>query len=86
MRLASEDADQAFVKGNDQADALKALVDALDAFAQALATATPAAPNGALTVASVALAYTTPVTGLAVKLAQAKTAIDNALSTKIKGE
>lgn len=86
VRLADEDAGQAFVRGNAQADALKDLVDALDAFAQALATAPPAVPNGALTVASVAVAYANPLTGLAVKLTRAKTAIDNALSTKIKGE
>lgn len=81
VRLATEDAAQSFVLGNDQATALKDAFDAIGSFAQSLATATGAPPNAALTVASVLLAYNV----LAPKLVAAKTAIDNALSTKIKG-
>jgi hypothetical protein len=82
VALADDAAGQAFVRGDDQLSALNDLVDALDAFAQSLATAIPAPPNGALTVASVLAAYTT----LAPALASAKTALQSALSSRIKGE
>jgi hypothetical protein len=77
-----EGADQRIPLGDDQVTALKDLADALDAFGAALATATPAAPNGALTVASVLLAYSggPPGTALAPKLVQVKTDLDEALS------
>jgi hypothetical protein len=75
-----ENADQRIPLGDDQVAALKGAIDAIDAFASALATATPAPPNGALTVASVLAAYQTPGTGLQGKLMQAKTDLDAALS------
>lgn len=80
--LADDNAGQSYVRGDDQLDALDNLIDALDAFAQTLATATPAPPNGALTVASVALAYAS----LAPALIAAKTALQSALSSRIRGE
>lgn len=77
-----EGADQRIPLGDDQVDAIKDLADALDAFAMALATATPAAPNGALTVADVLLAYSggPPGTTLAPKLITVKSDLDAALS------
>lgn len=80
--LADDNAGQSYVRGDDQLDALDDLIDALDTFAQALATATPAPPNGALTVASVAVAYAS----LAPALIAAKTALQSALSSRIRGE
>lgn len=85
VRLADADADQAFVRGNDQLDALNSFLDALDAFANTLATATPAPPNGALTVAVVLAAYELPGVGLRAKIAAAKQALEASLSSRIKG-
>ncbi len=82
VALADDDADQSFVRGNDQLDALKDLIDAISAFANALATAAPAAPNGALTVAAVAGAFAT----LEPQPQAAKAALEQALSVRIKGE
>lgn len=82
VALADDAPTQSYVRGDDQVDALKALIDALDAFSSALATAIPAPPNGALTVASVAAAYAV----LGPQLATAKTSLEAALSTRIKGE
>lgn len=82
VSLADDSAGQSYVRGEDQLDALDDLIDALDAFAQSLATAVPAPPNGALTVASTAAAYAT----LAPALIAAKTALQGALSSRIKGE
>lgn len=81
-----EGADQRIPLGDDQVTALKDLADALDAFASALATATPAPPNSALTVADVLLAYSggPPGTTLAPKLVQVKTDLDAALSDLAK--
>lgn len=81
VALGDADASQAYVRGDDQLDALNDLVDALDQFAQALATATPAPPNGALTVANVAAAYAV----LAPALVAAKGALQSALSSRVKG-
>lgn len=78
-----KNADQQIPLGNDQLDALKAVLDAIDTFASALAHATPAAPNAALTVASVLAAYNVgpPAGGLAAAIVQAKTDLENALSS-----
>lgn len=75
-----ESADQRLVLGDDQVTALKALIDALDAFTQTIATAAPAPPNAALTVAAVLAAQQV----LKPQLEQAKTALEQALSEVAK--
>ena len=80
VELASEDAEQSFVRGDEHIEDVNSLRNALQNFGANLAASTPAAPNGALTVADVAAAVTTLTNDLA--------AIDfsRALSTRIKGE
>jgi hypothetical protein len=77
-------ADQRIPLGDDLVAAIKDAIDAIDTFASDLATATPAPPNSALTVADVLAAYATPITGLAGKLVQAKNDLDAALSDLAK--
>jgi hypothetical protein len=79
MVFGTEDADQKCVRGDDLSDTLDDLIDAIGDFAQALATATPAAPNAALTVADVAAAYV----NLEISLQQAKQSKENWLSSRI---
>lgn len=86
VRLANEDADQDFVRGNDYADAEGQFLDALTTFLHQISDlATPAPPNGALTVATV-IAATQGPTGLLAAVQQFKDARNTYLSTKIKGE
>lgn len=78
VRLADEDADQSFVRGNDQLDALGDVLDALDAYlnsVQSIMTATPF-PKPGLSVA---------YTAWQASLQAARASLQNALSTKIKG-
>jgi len=82
MKLGIPEADQPFVRGDDFADAFDSLIDAIGDFAESLATATPAPPNGALTTAVVAAAFIP----LQVALEQAKTARQTYLSTRIEGD
>jgi hypothetical protein len=77
-----QSAEQAFVRGDDYADALGAFLDALTVFSNGLQSAPPTPPNGALTVAAVIpLAQ-----ALSEAISQFKQARSNYLSTKIKGE
>lgn len=78
-----EGATQRIPLGDDQVAALHATIDAIDAFASAIATATPAPPNAALTVTAVLAAYSGPG-GLAPKLVQAKNDLTAALSDLVK--
>jgi hypothetical protein len=75
-------ASQAFVRGDDYADALDSFLDALSALMQTLATSPPAPPNAALTVAAVftAVGVFTP------QLEAFKAARATYLSQKVKGE
>lgn len=73
---------QPFVRGTAYADALDDFLDALDTFAHALATAPPATPNAALTVAAVLTAQEV----LAPKIAALKAARATYLSTRISGD
>jgi hypothetical protein len=82
MTLAVPDADQPFVRGTDQADALDDVFDAILDFATALSASTPAPPNGALTVAEVIAA----LPDLVAKISEWKAARPTYLSTKIKGD
>lgn len=82
IELAQKDATQSFVRGDDYADAEGEFLDALDTFVQTLATATPAPPNSALTVAAVLAAANI----FRPKITAFKNARNDYLSTKIKGE
>jgi hypothetical protein len=78
-----QDASQSFVRGDDLADAADSFLDALSTFVRSISdTAAPAAPNAALTVATViaAAAVFQPA------ITQFKNARQTYLSTKIKGE
>ncbi len=86
VRLADPEAGQAFARGNDLATALEQLATAIDTFANLLATAPPAPPNAALTVAAVTTAYSAPAVGLKFAIERFKLAKNTWLSTKIKGE
>lgn len=79
-----EGADQRIPLGDDQVDAIKSALDAILDFANLLATATPAPPNGALTVASVLAAYGPAPGTLLPRLTQAKADLDAALSDLAK--
>lgn len=81
MTLGVSDADQPFVRGTDQADALDAIFDAIDSFFQSIATATAAPPNGALTVLDVAAAYVEFIS----PIAEWRNARQTFLSEKING-
>jgi hypothetical protein len=82
MTLGKADADQPYVRGEDIADALDDVFDAISDFAEALATATPAPPNGALTVADVAIAFIP----LFAAIETFKTLRTTYLSTRINGD
>jgi len=82
MILGKEDADQPYMRGDDFADAIEDIVDAIGSFAQSIATATAAPPNAALTVADVLLAYAP----LEIAIVQFKGAREGYLSTRIKGD
>lgn len=73
---------QSFVRGDDYADALGTFLDALDVFVDTLATAPPAAPNAALTVASVLAAAQI----FQPQIATFKASRATYLSTRIKGD
>jgi hypothetical protein len=82
MILGTADADQAFARGDDLADAIDDFADAISDFCQSLIQATPAAPNNALTVAS-AIAAATPLLAAAETFKAAK---ETWRSTRIKGD
>jgi len=82
MVLGAAEADQAFARGNDLADALDDFAAAVGDFAQSLAASTPAPPNGALTVAD-AIAAAAPLIA-AAEAFQASRA--QYLSTRIVGD
>lgn len=79
LELAEEGASQSFVRGDDQAAALKDVLDAINTFAQAVQSTMTGAPfpKPGLTAAA---------TALQTQIEAAKTAIDQALSSRIKGE
>lgn len=81
LYLAEPEADQPFVLGRKQYDALKAFLDATDTFVTSISTATPAPPNAALTVANVLTAANV----YKPAIAEAKSALEQALSERIKG-
>lgn len=74
LRLVSDSAEQASVRGTAQRDALHDLIDALDAWADAVDTGVTAAGG------SIGPAHAT----FLVALATAKLALDNALTTAVK--
>jgi hypothetical protein len=82
LELGKDGADQAYMRGDDFADAIEDMVDAIGSFAQSLSTSTPAPPNAALTVADVVAAYAP----LEIAIAQFKAARAEYLSTRIKGD
>ena len=82
MELGVDGADQPFARGNDLADALDDVIGAIGAFAEAIATAAPAPPNAALTVANVLAAQEL----LAPAIQAFQNARANYLSTRIKGD
>lgn len=93
VRLADEDADQSYVRGEDYADAADALADATDDFGQQVLTAfgnlvPPGPPITPVTQAQATSAVTTitaAYAALAVAVGRFKTARETYLSTKIKG-
>lgn len=94
VRLANEDADQSYVRGEDYADAADALADATDDFGQQVLAAfgnlvPPGPPVTPVTQAQATSAVTTITTAyaaLAVAVGQFKAARNSYLSAKIKGE
>ena len=78
--ITMQDGSQSFTRGEDLKTQLQSVVDAFKTFAQTIATSPPAAPNAALTVASVAAAFATLQTSLSALN------FDSFLSSKIKGE
>jgi uncharacterized protein involved in type VI secretion and phage assembly len=94
VRLANEDADQSFVRGEDAADAADALADATDDFGQQVLTAftnlvpagPPVTPVTQVQAAAAVTTITTAYAQLAAAVARFKSARNTYLSSKIKGE
>lgn len=82
VEVGKDGADQSYMRGNDFADAIESMVDAIGSFAQSIATATPAPPNAALTVADVLAAYAP----LEIAIGQFKAEREQYLSQRIKGD
>lgn len=94
VRLADEEADQSYVRGEDYADAADALADATDDFGQQVLTAftnlvppgPPVTPVTQVQATAAVTTITTAYAALAVAVGQFKAARNAYLSTKIKGE
>lgn len=87
VRLADSNAGQAYVRGDDYADALNDFLGVFQAFLSTLTMSTPAPPNGALTVADLILAVNPPGgTSLIQATADLRAARAQYLSDRIKGE
>jgi hypothetical protein len=87
VELADEDAGQAFVRGNDQLDALNQFLDALNAKLTTESSAFGSILNASTGDGGAAIAaHVTQIASLQAQISAVKSSLQAALSSKVKGE